>query len=167
METLARLIFAACGAFSTTLIGADDQRGVSHPCPYSNITIDLYLELRDASSNDMYAPLRAINCYINLLSNAESDQALLVRLLSLGKPKGAYSAQEYSMFVENLSVNKTEFLLGAMNKLNDASLSLVVRVLQDPLVTNTADIDHAMNKFRSEPRYSKVVRKYFEIENNV
>ncbi len=164
MRILFILIVVVLGPFSNILNAADNQRDVTHPCPLSDVTIESYLELKNAAPSDKYAPIRKINCYLKLLSDGKSDQAILVSLMSLGMPKGVYSAQEYSKFVEYLCVNKTKFLLDAMNLLDDASLNSVVSLLQNPLVTNSADIDYAMNTFRSEPSYATIVLRYFETE---
>lgn len=91
------------------------------------------------------------------------EQKDVVAFLSLIEiPRDGEVAEYYYENLENLCVNNTKCFLDALMKLSSFDQDRVIYLLVNPLFKNTTEISAALNKYRDEDKYKRVVELYIK-----
>jgi tRNA isopentenyl-2-thiomethyl-A-37 hydroxylase MiaE len=131
-------------------------------CPLNPLTASAFASFRQKEEEGMRYAMQSINCYDGLLKGAiESvDPQLTANLVALGVPKGAYSQEEYSKFLEHLTLHNPQKLFEALLRVEERHVGDVLRLLRDPLVTDKKDIDASLERLNGTPRYAGLLARY-------
>jgi hypothetical protein len=136
--------------------------GNDQACPLKPLTAAAYADFVKKDEEGVRFVMQSINCYNELLTRASEakDPRLVAETISLGVPGGTHSQEEYSEFLETLAAKQPRKLFDALLKVDDKYVQEVLRLLNQPLVTDKKEIDTSFSQLIGEPKYKSLLARY-------